>query len=162
MELIKAYFLFGLPPVSSSQECSTNVSTPLLVNQFSNGLVKKDGLVFLVKEGKVSQVNEDYTSDSVRISPKGIISYGQKPEKFVMKDGDIVSLDGKLQVVAAGCADSKTKKERFVLDHIHYKDGKYHGIYTRFTENGLCIQTEYANGKPLYDYCVISNNDGFS
>lgn len=91
---------------------------------FNEGLVKKDGLVFLLKDGKVSQVNEEFTTDSVRVSSKGIITYGNKPEKFVMKDGDVVSLEGKLQIASIGCAESKSKKERFILDHVHYKEGK--------------------------------------
>lgn len=94
-------------------------------NLYSNGLTKKDGLVYLVKEGKASQVTDDYVVDSVRVSSKGIITYGNKPEKFVMKDGDLVSLEGKLMVAVAGCAETtKGKKDRFVLDHILFKEGK--------------------------------------
>jgi hypothetical protein len=94
-------------------------------NLYSNGLTKKDGLVYLVKDGKVSPVNEDYVADSMRVSSKGIITYGNKPEKFVMKEGDLVSLEGKLMVSSAGCAENtKGKKDRFVLDHILFKEGK--------------------------------------
>lgn len=95
-------------------------------NLFSNGLVKKDGLVYVVKDGKVSILNEDYApTDSVRVTTNGIVTSGSRHEKFVMKDGDIVSLDGKLMVASSGCADAtKVKKDRFVLDHILYKEGK--------------------------------------
>lgn len=92
---------------------------------FSNGLIKKDGLVYVVKEGKVSPLNEDYVKDSVHINSKGIITYGNHPEKFIMRDADVVSLEGKL-MVAASCAESgKTgKKDRFILDHVLFKEGK--------------------------------------
>lgn len=94
-------------------------------NLYSNGLTKKDGLVYLLKDGKVSPVNDEFVADSVHVSSKGIITYGNKPEKFVMKEGDVVSLDGKLMVASAGCAEGgKTKKDRFILDHVLYKEGK--------------------------------------
>jgi hypothetical protein len=91
---------------------------------FTNGIIKKDGLVFVLKNGKFAQINEDYVIDSVVVSPKGIVTISHKPEKFVMRDGDILSLEGKLMVSATGCGDTKTKKDRFILDHVHYKDGK--------------------------------------
>ncbi|MBC7391275.1 MAG: hypothetical protein H7329_18895 [Opitutaceae bacterium] len=90
---------------------------------FSNGLIKKDGLVYLVKEGKVSALKDDYVQDTTRVSTKGIITYSSKPEKFVMKEGDVVSLDGKLMVASSGCTDKSTK-ERFIIDHIAFKEGK--------------------------------------
>lgn len=91
---------------------------------FANGIVKRDGFVFVIKDGKVTQINEDYVIDSTHISPKGIITTGHKAEKFLIKDGDVVSLDGKLMVAPSGCGDAKGKKDRFVLDHILYREGK--------------------------------------
>lgn len=90
---------------------------------YSNGLVKKEGLVYILRDGKVAPLKDDYVQDSVRISTKGIITYGNKPEKFIMKEGDLVSLEGKLMVASAGCSD-KSKKERFILDHISFKEGR--------------------------------------
>lgn len=53
------------------------------------------------------------------------------------------------------------KKDGLISSHQFFKEGKLHGICTEFSEDGnLCVQIEYSNGEPLYDYYVISNKDG--
>lgn len=39
-------------------------------------------------------------------------------------------------------------------------NGQPHGLYTEFTEDGLCIQIDYAYGKPKTDYYTVSNDNG--
>lgn len=47
--------------------------------------------------------------------------------------------------------------------HTFMKDGKANGILTEFNEQGdMCTQIEMLNGKPRYDYYVLSNKDGYS
>ena len=49
------------------------------------------------------------------------------------------------------------KKDGLISSHQFFKEGKLHGICTEFSEDGnLCVQIEYSNGEPLYDYYVIS------
>jgi hypothetical protein len=91
---------------------------------YNNGIIKRDGFVYTIKEGKLAQINEEYVIDSLHINQKGIISYTGKPEKFIIKEGDVISLDGKLMVPTSGCNDAKSKKDRFILDHVLFKDGK--------------------------------------
>ncbi len=56
----------------------------------------------------------------------------------------------------------KYKEDGLILLHANFKDDKLHGIYTEFFGDGdLCMQIEYTNGVPLYDYCTISNKDGY-
>lgn len=43
---------------------------------------------------------------------------------------------------------------------VNMLNGEPHGLYTEFSEDGLCIQQEYNYGKPIHDYIVISNSDG--
>lgn len=91
---------------------------------FPNGIVKRDGFVFLVKEGKLSQITEDYPVDSAVVTVKGVVFYPGKTDKLLLKDGDVLGLDGKLQVSASGCGDAKSKKDRFIIDHVMYREGK--------------------------------------
>ena len=47
--------------------------------------------------------------------------------------------------------------------HGYFKNDKPDGLVTEFDENGdRCVQIEYINGQPRYDYYIISNKDGFS
>ncbi len=90
----------------------------------SNGIIKRDGIMYVIKDGKVAQLTEDYVADSIHISQKGIITTGTKAEKFLIKEGDVVDLNGKLMVSPLACNDAKSKKDRFVLDHVLFKEGK--------------------------------------
>lgn len=50
-----------------------------------------------------------------------------------------------------------------VKKHGYFKNDKPDGLVTEFDENGdRCVQIEYINGQPRYDYYIISNKDGFS
>jgi hypothetical protein len=92
---------------------------------FSNGIIKKDGLLYLLKDGKLTVLNEDYVLDTTRITVNGIVVTGTKQQKFIMREGDVVGLDGKLMLATTPCAEgSKNKKSRFVLDHVTFKQGK--------------------------------------
>lgn len=42
----------------------------------------------------------------------------------------------------------------------NFIDGELFGLYTEFLENGAFVQAEYINGKPKYDYYVMSNQSG--
>ena len=54
-------------------------------------------------------------------------------------------------------------KNGLISEHGTYINGKYEGLWTAFNEAGdVCTQVEMANGKPKYDYKVVSNKDGFS
>jgi hypothetical protein len=127
---------------------------------YNNGIVKRDGLVFLIKDGKVSPLNEDYFVDSTRISPKGIITTGYKQEKFAMKDGEMVGLDGSLLVALTGCADGvKAKKERFVLDHVLYKEGKV--FITKDAETSLLLNDiALGNGSKVLKSGIVIKSNG--
>ena len=47
--------------------------------------------------------------------------------------------------------------------HSFMKNDKENGIRTEFNEAGdMCMQIEMFNGKPRYDYYVLSNKDGYS
>lgn len=47
--------------------------------------------------------------------------------------------------------------------HMFYANDKLHGIYTEFPEdNDGCIQLEYINGLPKYDYYTVSDRNGYS
>ncbi len=41
-----------------------------------------------------------------------------------------------------------------------FMNGQLHGLYTEFTEDGLCIQMDYIYGKPKTDYYTVSNDNG--
>lgn len=43
----------------------------------------------------------------------------------------------------------------------NYLNDILHGSYKVYDEKGLCLQQEFTEGKPKYDYCVITNNEGF-
>ena len=92
---------------------------------FSNGIVKKEGLVYKIQDGKVSALNEDFVVDSARVTVKGVLVTGSKNQKLILKEGDVVGLDGKLMLATTPCSDAgKTKISRFVLDHVTFKQGK--------------------------------------
>ncbi len=38
-------------------------------------------------------------------------------------------------------------------------DGELSGLYTKFLEKGSYVQAEYLNGKPKYDYYIMSNSE---
>lgn len=44
--------------------------------------------------------------------------------------------------------------------HAYFKNDELHGICTQF-ENDKCLQIEYKDGRPLYNYGTLSNKDGF-
>lgn len=47
--------------------------------------------------------------------------------------------------------------------HCTMLNGKENGILSQFNENGdICTQIEMYEGKPKYDYCIISNKEGYS
>jgi antitoxin component YwqK of YwqJK toxin-antitoxin module len=46
--------------------------------------------------------------------------------------------------------------------HTFMKDGKKNGLDTYFDEKtGKCYQKYMQNGEPLYDYCIVSNEEGY-
>lgn len=53
------------------------------------------------------------------------------------------------------------KEDGLIVTHAYFRKGMLNGVYTEFTEDDLCIQIEYKNGKPRYNYCIISNKEGF-
>ena len=53
-------------------------------------------------------------------------------------------------------------KNGLISFHCMMKNGKFNGILTLFDEKGdICSQTEMLDGKPRYDYYILSNKDGF-
>lgn len=46
--------------------------------------------------------------------------------------------------------------------HALYKNGKLDGVLTRILENGDCVQEQYENGTPKYDYYWYGTKNGLS
>ncbi|MCD8293619.1 MAG: hypothetical protein LUE27_00020, partial [Clostridia bacterium] len=118
----------------------------------SNFLRYRDYYITGELEGEGNYISIDKNDDSKSILDGEYEIYyksGELKEKGKRIDG---KMDGEF---------TSYDTNGLILCHSYYKDGQLNGIFTEFIDNGnTCIQTEYENGVPLYDYYTVSNQNG--
>ena len=90
----------------------------------SDALIKRDGNMMLLQNGKVKMLNEDMTlpNGSV-ISSKGILSTSSG-SKIILREGDVVSMNGDIFISKIGKLDDGALAERTSNDHMFFEAGK--------------------------------------
>lgn len=51
-------------------------------------------------------------------------------------------------------------EDGYLTIHARYLDDELHGIFETYTNDGICIQEEFYNGKSQHDYLVLTSKDG--
>ncbi|MBX9852819.1 MAG: hypothetical protein K2X86_13830 [Cytophagaceae bacterium] len=90
----------------------------------SDALIKRDGNMMLLQNGKVKTLSEDMTlpNGSV-ISSKGILSTSSG-SKIILREGDVVSMNGDIFISKIGKLDDGDVAQRTSNDHMFFEAGK--------------------------------------
>jgi antitoxin component YwqK of YwqJK toxin-antitoxin module len=98
----------------------------------------------------------------------GFISIDKFDDSKSVIDGELVNYfkNGKIsekRIVKNGKQNGEYcvySEDGLVIRKANFVNGELSGLYTEFLESGAYVQAEYINGKPKYDYYVMSNQEG--
>lgn len=89
-----------------------------------NIITKRDGKMVLVSEGKIKLIDSVHTfKDSLTLSPGGLLTLANGG-KLMLREGDILSIEGLLMISKGVKLDSKAQEARALVDHFVFKHGK--------------------------------------
>lgn len=122
------------------------------------GLVKRDGKIIVLEDGKFRPLTESKTlGNGSVVEPTGLVTSTDK-NKITMKDGDFLTLDGELYVGKGGKSDLKFA-EKSINDHLIFREGKM-----LLMKNGepeiLLKEIVMPNGAKVSTHGHIHNPDG--
>lgn len=107
---------------------------------YTTGEVKGEG--YYISIDPMDGTKSIYEGEQISYYKSGITEYKEYWEDGKIGEKTIYAEDG------------------LPLKHMEYIDGNLDGTYTEFLDNGLYMQIEYKNGKPINPYYTVFDRDG--